>query len=159
MVEKTKKATFEEALNIRLTGEALTDALNFAAFMRANKFTFKGKGKGGTWDINCKHWRLYLKTKCYATIFIEKNNAITIIIDFDESFIVEEDGLKNELLGMVTNCPQSVCKEPYCNNSRADWVLFGKTHTLVCHCPIQVLAPTAKQLGAIQQLMLMYKNK
>ena len=148
----------EEAFNKHLSNEALENGLDFAAYMREQKFVFKGKG--AKWDIDTRNWKLLFKGKIYATIIIEKNQTFGVYGDFDSSFIVD-DNLKKAVLKKVTLCPQEPCKKrgTICKTSVENYEILGKKFERVCHCPVQFTNPGAKDIDTIQKIMLLYKEK
>jgi len=165
MSEKVKKATIEDAFNKQLNGEVLQSALDFAAYMRENKFTFKAQG--AIWDENSRNWNLQYKGTSYAPISIENSekspNTWGVWCNFDSNFEVTDNTLKETILSLVISCPQASCKKPYCSGvyakRRENWSILDKTFESVCYRPIKVFNPNPQQLETIQQILMMYKKR
>jgi len=148
----------EEAFNKQLSGVPLENGLNFIAFMQEQGFQFKGKG--AKWDENSTNWKLRFKGKIYATILIDSNQAFGVFCDFDTTFTADDD-FREAVLAKVTACPQEPCKNNnhMCKTSVTHYEILGTNHERVCHCPIQFVNPSAKDIDTLQKIMLLYKEK
>jgi len=147
----------EEAFIKQLSGEPLKIGLDFIAFMQENGFQFKGKG--AKWDESSTNWKLRFKGKIYATILIDQNSHnFGVFCEFDKSFHADNN-LRDAILAKVTSCPQEICihNNHMCKTSITDYEILGTKYDRVCHSPLQFVQPSAKDIDALQKIMLLHK--
>ena len=153
----------EAAITERLTGDTQKNALEFIAFMRGHGFSFHGFENGD--DI---WWTPAYKGEYIGTINVaraEKEFWLWLGLNCDFDGGAADVGLKEFTWSHVVNCPQGVCKPPYCERnsehpgSRNQWKVFGREYESTCHAPLAFFNPDAEAFENIEKLMSMFKLK
>ena len=151
---KRKRALneFEDAIKKALTGDAQKNALDFAAFLRANDLSLERLDIPGGWNV-------YIKgiNSAFVQIIGESNsfNVVLHISTYDGESPVDDD-LKEFAWAHVLLCPG--CGSPtFCEESQNRRTIFGKEFESTCQSPLVFLDPDAHDLVNIQKLLLMLK--
>ena len=141
-----------EKFNELLTGDTLKDALDFAEFIKENKFFWNGE-----FDIFYQNELL-----CYIDIPTEKKKRFQIWTVGDYSHELQEFPLsvvqKEIALEHVAKCTN--CSDMNCGPGKNE-TIFGKKFPTVCH-GVENLAmkfnnPTGQTLEVVKKLLLMRK--
>ena len=148
--EKTLKK-FEGEINAALHGGAQKNALDFAAFLRANDLSLEKIDVPGGWNV-------YVKgiNSAFVQIFGDRNNfnVVLHISSYDGKTPVADD-LKEFAWSHVVVCPG--CGSPaFCDESQNRRTIFGKEYESVCQSPLAFIAPDAHDLLKIQKLLLLF---
>ena len=148
---KRRKArvSFENAINERLMGDVQKNALDFAAFLRANDMTLERLE-------DCDGWNVYIRgiNSAFVQIFGDKNNfnVVLHISTYDGESPVDDD-LKAFTWAHVLLCP-GCGSETFCEESQNRRTIFGKEFESTCQSPLVFLDPDANDLMNVQKLML-----
>ena len=152
---KRKKGPIEieEAINDTLRGDALQNALEFAAFLRANGLSLEKIDIPGGWNV-------YIRgiNSAFVQIFRDRNNfnVVLHISTYDGESPVDDE-LKEFAWAHVVLCPQGCGGPAFCDESQNRRTIFGKEYDSTCQSPLAFIAPDANDLVNIQKLMLMLK--
>ena len=147
MSEKKKKTTLEEKIKTFLSGETQKNALDFAAFLKANEIPPKLHvitivGDGGDFP-HIRPW----------TIFFN-------VCDFDTEEGSANDDLAEFAWRHAHICDHFITDGKRCGCGRqpgSKKIIFGKEFENICHCPMQFIDPDAKTLQNMKKLLLMLK--
>jgi len=150
MLKRKNYKLFEKQINASLTGSVQKNALDFAAFLRANGLSVE-KTPGG-WNLNEKYNIAFLQ------IVGERNefNVVLHISTYNGERPVDDD-LKVFAWAHVALCPQSCGGPAFCEESQNRRTIFGKEYESTCQSPLVFLDPNAHDLEKIKKLMLMLK--
>jgi len=153
MLKKKMYRAFEDQIHGELTGEAQKTALEFAAFLRANKLTLERLD-------DCDGWNVYIKgiNSAFVQFFGDRNNfnVVLHISTYDGESPVDDE-LKEFAWAHVVLCPQGCGGPKLCEESQNRRTIFGKEYESTCQSPLAFIAPDAYDLIKVQKLMLMLK--
>lgn len=146
----------ENAIHERLTGEARINALDFVVFMHENEFTFEGFDLGHTVGWNPAYSGKGIGCTMVSDQFMF---WLGLECEFDSSGPADDE-LKDFAWAHVINCPQDLCKPPYCQANdehpgcKNRWGIFGRDYESTCHAPLAFVNPDAKAFENLKKLML-----
>jgi hypothetical protein len=142
--------TYEEFIRDRLSGEKQKNALDFAAFLRANGFTSEWSDKHRGWNIVHKG-----KNLVFSTIFGDENVFAIVFnyCDFGDGESADDD-LKEFAWKHAAVCPSGCGSSEICKKSRKG-VIFGKEYANICVAPLECFDLDAQELEKAQRLILM----
>jgi len=147
MFERKK---LEKEIKKKLSGGAQRDALDFAAFLRANGMPLE-------WLDCCNGWNVYIKgiNSAFVQVFGDRNNfnVVLHISTYDGESPVADD-LKEFAWAHVVLCPGGCGSQTFCDESQNRRTIFGREYESTCQSPLAFLAPGAQDLEKIQKLML-----
>jgi len=153
MFKRKLHRVFEKQINAALTGGAQKNALDFAAFMRANGFSLEKLDIPGGWNV-------YIKgiNSAFVQIFRDRNNfnVVLHISTYDGEIPVDDD-LKAFAWAHVVTCPEGCGGPKFCDESQNRRTIFGKEYESTCQSPLAFLDLNAHDLINIQKLMLILK--
>jgi len=148
-------ASIEEEIRNDLGGDAQGNALDFAAFLRANGFPIEWNGEHGGWNILCRG-RLIVFSKV-----IGDENVFAIVFntcDFGGGETADED-VKAFAWAHAVICPQGCGGSEICEMSQKRVTIFGRAFENVCIAPLECFNLDAHELQRAQKLMLMLKDE
>ena len=142
-----KKSTFEEAIKHYLDGDMRDNALEFAAWTKANGLEPRRDGK------DTASWKIPYKDVCLCHIRFEpKHHFIFWLCDCSGE---HDAGFTKAVQDHVQHC---VTCNPHCPPG-SDVTIFGKEYTNVCHeLTVQFENPNAGELEYIKQLLEYWKT-
>ena len=168
----------ENVMNHVLSGDALENALDFAAFLRANDFHFdhnpdesaesdKSDESTESDTNNESKWTGaiggvvgdsigYLYVNAGAD-FPDPWNIWLNEYDFDDDGSADANELKEFVWGNVNYCAK--CNPDWENCGGSEQTVFGKNFDRLCHSPMFVYMPDAERLEKLKKLMLKIKEK
>jgi len=153
MFKRKNYKLFEKQIMGALTGDAQKNALDFAAFLRANNMSLEKIDIPGGWNV-------YIKgiNSAFVQILGEKNNfnVVLHISTYDGESPVDDE-LKAFAWAHVALCPQSCGGPAFCDESQNRRTIFGREFESTCQSPLVFLDPDAHDLVKIQKLLLMLK--
>ena len=152
MFKRKKQLGIEDAIHKALTGEAQRNALDFAAFLRANGLSLEKIDVPGGWNVLLKGIN-----SAFVQIFGDRNsfNVVLHISTYDGESPVDDD-LMEFAWAHVFLCPS--CGSPtFCEESQNRRTIFGKKFESTCQSPLVFLDPDAHDLVNIQKLLLILK--
>ena len=156
---ETTKLKIEERINNVLSGDTLNNALDFAAFLRANELSPELHDSGDGWSI------LYRND---SIGFILVNGVAEIpgpwtvwfnSCDFGDNGSVDDD-LKETAWAHASICGHFSSGGKVCGCGDQPGfrrTIFGKVFENRCHSPLMFTNPDAKTLEHVKRLMLMLK--
>jgi len=156
---ETTKLKIEERINNVLSGDTLNNALDFAAFLRANELSPELHDSGDGWSI------LYRND---SIGFILVNGVAEIpgpwtvwfnSCDFGDNGSVDDD-LKETAWAHASICGHFSSGGKVCgcgDQPGFHRTIFGKVFENRCHSPLMFTNPDAKTLEHVKRLMLMLK--
>ena len=157
MSEKNADQAMENAISEKLTGDSKKNALDFAAFLRANGLLTDSNGDGEGWAVG--------GTVGNSTGFMLVNGAAQMpgpwtvwfnSCDFGD-YGAADDDLKETAWAHTSICGH--CHAGWKDCGGGDRVIFGKEFEGLCHSPLMFTDPGAKTLGNIKKLMLMLQEQ
>ena len=153
MPKRKKYNLFEAQINAALTGDAQKNALDFAAFLRANDMSLEKIDVPGGWNV-------YIKgiNSAFVQIFSDRNEFNVVLhISTYNGESPADDELKAFAWVHIVLCPQGCGGPAFCGESQNRRTIFGKEYESTCQSPLAFLAPDAHDLKKVQKLMLMLK--
>jgi len=152
--QKNDKSKFEDIVGSVLSGEKLTDILNFNHFLRANKLSLR-LGSNNSWVA-----RSGGKNVCYVKVFEDKaswsiNPAFNL---YDHNFDEYEKQVTDENMQslVLSGVASRRCRHDCGIQNKS---LFGKTFDLMCRChTIEIRNPNVEQLEILKKLVLIIKQ-
>lgn len=148
MADKKKKPAIEEKIKTLLIGDTQKRALDFVAFLQANKIPPKLHvitvvGDGGDFP-HIRPWTIFFK-----------------VCDFNI------DGFVNDDLAEFAWKHAHVCDHFMTDGKRCGCgkqpgfkkIIFGKEFKNICHCPMQFINPDVETLENMKKLLLILKQK
>jgi len=149
MFERKK---FEKEIRKKLSGDAQKNALDFAAFLRANGLSLEKIDVPGGWNV-------YIKgiNSAFVQIIGDSNsfNVVLHISTYNGESPVDNE-LKEFTWAHVLLCPG--CGSPtFCDESQNRRTIFGKTYESTCQSPLVFLGPDAEDLEKVKRLLLILK--
>ena len=152
MLKRKMHRAFEDQINALLSGDAQKNALEFAAFLRANRLSLERLD-------DCDGWNVYVKgiNSAFVQIFGGRNNFnIVLHISTYDGESPVDDELKEFTWTHVLLCPG--CGAPtFCEESQNRRTIFGREYESTCQSPLVFLDPGAEDLVKIQKLLLVLK--
>jgi len=148
-----KKREIEDVIAKRLKGDAQKNALDLAAFMRANGITSEGNKKGDGWAIG--------GTVGNSIGYLMVNGAAEFpgpwtlwfnSCDFEGPV---DDALKEAAWAHASPCGQ--CHAGWKDCGCGPRTMFGREFENLCHSPLMFYNPDAETLENAKKLMLMLK--
>ena len=159
----SEQKSIEGTLNQVLGGEALKNALDFTAFLRANAFSFEDnpdeheEGKwsgaiGGTVGDSIGY--MYINS---GENYPDPWNIWLNEYDFDDDGSAEDGELKEFLWGNVNECTR--CNPNWETCGGGDKMILGKEFKNLCHSPMFFYMPDAQNMEKLKRLLLKIKQK
>jgi len=144
----------ETAISENLKGDIQKETLDFIAFAQEHGFSFDPFDAGRE-----VRWHPVYQGEIIGCVYVGEVFVLWLGLDWsiDEVNPADED-LKAFTWANVVNCPQSVCKPPYCqgeNHSQNRWQIFDREFSSTCHAPLAFIAPDAAALDYIKKLLSM----
>jgi len=157
MSKVAERSIIEDAINKTLTGDTQKNALDFAAFLRANGYS--AEHDGNWWCV--KHGDdcpILLGIDGFGVVSGVKFGALFNYCNFDESGIVDE-GVKETAWAHVQICShyESSGTKCGCGDQPEPIAIFGKEFH-ACKCPLTFIDPDAKTLEHMKKLMLLQRS-
>jgi len=152
---KQKPISIEDKINAALSGDAQSNALDFVAFLRANRISFNSNGNGGEWS----GWDVG-GTVGNSIGYIIVNGAEefpgpwTIWFNSCDFFGGADDELKEAAWAHASPCGKCKGWENCGGGART---IFGKEFDRLCHSPMIFMNPDAQTLEHAKKLLLMLK--
>jgi len=154
---EVKKPDVEAVIKAAMSGDALTNALDYAAFLRANEFTpdfHGGHDNNGFFTMYSKENVSYLMISGREDDFC---GPWTIWFNFND--FGDGDGVADELKETAwkhaSNCGK--CHPGWADCGCGKRTIFGKDFDHLCHSPLMFTNPDAKTLEHVKKLMLLLK--
>ena len=147
--QKQARVSFENAINKMLTGDAKKNALDFAAFLRANHLPLE--------LVGCDGWNVYVKgvNTAFLAVNGEKNEFFIVLHVFRYDGPVDDD-LREFTWAHVFLCP-GCGSETFCDESRNRRIILGREYESTCQSPLVFINLNAKDLEKAKKLLLMLK--
>jgi len=147
-----KLAKIEQEIKNGLSGDTQKNALDFAAFLRANNFALEWNDEHGGWHI-ISEGRIIVFSKV-----IGDENVFAIVFntcDFGDG--PADEDVKAFAWAHVVICPQGCGGPAICEMSQKRVTIFGREFENVCIAPLECFNLDADELKKAQKLMLMLK--
>ena len=142
----------EEKMREVLAGDALQNALNLVAFLRANDFTLNANEEGEGWAVG--------RTVGDSVGYLLANGAEQMpgpwtlwfnTCDFADDGAADE-ALKQTAWAHASPCGH--CHAGWQDCGGGDRVIFGREFEVLCHSPLAFTNPGGETLANMQRLML-----
>ncbi|MCL2361680.1 MAG: hypothetical protein FWC73_07705 [Defluviitaleaceae bacterium] len=162
MPEKTAKPQIEETINDVLHGDALKNALDFVAFLRANKLSPRWASLN-SWAVSYKNQRVcYIRLSGTAHYHnLEDGSWHINHVNYGQTELVGDDDeqyISNERLkDMVWNNVKYCAKCYNCKPGNVVTVL-GRQFDEVCHSWLMMKNPDVDTLNCAKTIILMRKK-
>jgi len=144
--------TYEGYIKDKLSGDMQKNALDFAAFLRANDFSTEWNGEHEGWNITYQS-----KNIIFSTVSGDEN---VFAIVFDSCDFGDGDPVDNDLKEFAWKhaaiCPTGCGGSKICKMSKRG-MIFGKEYKNICIAPLECFNLDADELEKVQKLMLMLK--
>jgi len=159
---KTTKPKIEDVIIDALCGDAQKNALDFAAFLRANKMS-PSWASANAWAVSYKGKRVcyirmhgtadYHNLECGSWHINHVNYGQTNLVGVENEQSISDEKLKNIVWDKV-----KFCKRCYnCKPGNAVTIL-GKPFVEVCHSWLMMKNPDADTLNCGKKIVLMRKQ-
>jgi len=144
------KLKLEKAIKQRLNGEPQKNALDFAAFLRANDMTLeRGIGFDG--------WNVYAGKTQIAMLAVNTNqDGFVIVLHISKYDGPVDDDLREFTWAHVVLCPQGCGSQTFCDESQNRRTILGKEFESTCQSPLAFYNLDAKGLEKAKKLILMF---
>ena len=162
MSEKVTKPKIEEIITDVLAGDALENALDFVAFLRANKLSPRWASLNA-WAVSHKNQRI-----CYIRLYgtahyhnLEDGSWHINHVNYGQTSFAGDDGEQlisdEKLKDMVWNNVKHCSRCYNCKPGNVVTVL-GKQFDKVCHSWLMMKNPDIVTLGCAKRIVLMKKQ-
>jgi len=146
----------ETVISESLKGDVQAATLDFITFAQEHGFSFEPFDAGSE-----VRWHPVYQGKIVGCVYVGEVFVLWLGLDWsvDESSQADEE-LKEFTWANIVNCPQSVCKPPFCqgeNHSQNHWRIFDREFTSTCHAPLAFIAPDATALDYMKKLLSISK--
>ena len=152
MVRLRKGPIIEDRIHERLSGDAQKCALEYVAFLRANRFKIEWIEKHNGWNV---------KKKKASPAFLNvgggsgDRNAFGIVFNSGDFKGPADDALKEFAWAHVLVCPSGCGGTEICKLSRKCLTVFGKDFKNVCIAPLDFWNLEGRELELAKELLLM----
>ena len=141
--------TYEDYIKDKLSNDIQKNALDFAAFLRANDFSTEWNDEHNGWQIIHQGKIIVFSTVCDDNVFAIVFNSC----DFSDGCSVDND-LKEFAWKHAAICPTSCGGTEICKMSQKG-MIFGKEYENICVAPLECFNLDANELEKVQKLILM----
>ena len=151
MCKRKKNPAIEDKINERLSGGAQKNALDFAAFLRANDMSLeRGIGFDG--------WNVYAKKTQIAMLAVdgEKNEFRIVLHISGHGGEAADDDLREFTWAHVVPCPQGCGGPEFCEESQNRRTILGKEYESTCQSPLAFFNLDAEELKKAEKLIIMF---
>ena len=145
----------EDVMRDTLNGDALTNALDFASFLRDNDIAVFPNNYGEGWAIggetgkSAGYFMMGSEDQWHGPWTFWFNSC-----DFEDT---ADDTLKETALAHVNLCGK--CHDGWEKCRGGSKTLFGKQYDDLCHSPLMFKNPDAKTLESMKKLLLLMKGE
>ena len=163
MAEKSAKPKLEDVINEVLSESVCDNALDFVAFLRANKMTTPWSAKN-SWKICFKGKNMgFMSTSGTAAYRGLGENSWHICFtdsEFanDDTACGEQCVLSEKQKDTIWNTLRNCQKCPYLCNPGKSMTIFGRKFDSVCHQWLSLVNPNAETLDCVKKWFYLYKN-
>jgi len=155
--QKMMKLKIEDEIPVYLEGETRRSALDFVAYMRANKMQPSWQSTN-SWKANYKGQnicviRLSKGSWCVVPRISRWNKLVN-------SYNLFENEIAEEGLTGIVHANVNICRS--CANCGPGWEMtfLGKTFGNVCHnVPVRYIDPGAAEIGCIKKVLDLMKHR
>jgi len=158
MSKKATKPKVEDVLGEVLDGDAQTNALDFVAFLRANKLS-PNLAAANSWAVAYKGQRVcFIRTYGSANYHNLKGGSWHICFanskfaNFDDEQYNLDEKLKNLIWDNISHCQN----HDYACNPGDPMTIFGKKFDSVCHQWLFMINPDANAVECAKKIIMLY---
>ena len=151
----------EVVINEKLVGKIQKNALELVTFMQDQGISFEGFDDGSN-----IRWTPTYRGRGIGCVAVAEELMLSAGVSFAlwlgldcefENECTADNELQEFVTAHVVNCPQGLCKPPYCENNRNSWTIFGREYESTCHAPLAFFTLDDDVLENIKKLVLLIK--